>query len=57
MKRIRKEYLDKYHPKNMVRGKKKLAVEERFAGEDLDVLGADLVDLGGVLKKKKKPKV
>ncbi len=57
MKRIRKEYLDKYHPKNMVRGKKKLAVEERFAGEDLDVLGADLVDLGDVLKKKKKPKV
>ncbi len=57
LKRIRTEYLEKYHPKTFKKGKKKLAVEERFAGEGIESLGADLIDLGGVLKKKRKPKV
>lgn len=57
LKRIRDEYIEKFHPKK-AKGESKVAVEGELHGyvEDIDVFGADLVSLGGI-KKKKKPTV
>ncbi|MCK4327166.1 MAG: V-type ATP synthase subunit B [Candidatus Diapherotrites archaeon] len=57
LKRVRDEYIEKYHP-HKAKGEGKLAVEARVSGQitDIDLLGGNLVSLGG-LKRKKKPRV